>query len=385
MPNISINKSDLEDLGISLKDILLAITKSKNSSSDVIRIKRKKRKRVKKKSQPKQPLQPKYSRSVAGGGGGGVYNPLPGVYNPLPVVTNVTTNSSTDKDNQIIGIKDQQNYIKNQIEDFKKDNEIKLITQQNQLANFQSMNHLGLRLIYDKIGNPLSNISTTNFREPQPIDRTDRFGIIPSSDFYDNTIGSQFIEEALIQEQVIPDQAIPEPEIQQPEQVIPEPVEPVSFETALEEEVQKEKKKAGRPKGTKNKPKEPSPLTQEAIAQEMELPGTRSSRVTLTNPEMATPDRFAKEHMKKQEAISNFFTPRKIVSRKPISVIPEGEFETEDFTARTPTPPTEAKPSKQSSRGISDPIVMTSKVKSRLPIPSKHRSKSAESASIVFG
>ena len=385
MPNISINKSDLEDLGISLKDILFAITKSKNSSSDVIRIKRKKRKRVKKKSQPKQPLQPKYSRSVAGGGGGGVYNPLPGVYNPLPVVTNVTTNSSTDKDNQIIGIKDQQNYIKNQIEDFKKDNEIKLITQQNQLANFQSMNHLGLRLIYDKIGNPLSNISTTNFREPQPIDRTDRFGIIPSSDFYDNTIGSQFIEEALIQEQVIPDQAIPEPEIRQPEQVIPEPVEPVSFETALEEEVQKEKKKAGRPKGTKNKPKEPSPLTQEAIAQEMELPGTRSSRVTLTNPEMATPDRFAKEHMKKQEAISNFFTPRKIVSRKPISVIPEGEFETEDFTARTPTPPTEAKPSKQSSRGISDPIVMTSKVKSRLPIPSKHRSKSAESASIVFG
>jgi hypothetical protein len=93
----------------------------------------------------------------------------------------------------------------------------------------------------------------------------------------------------------------------------------------------------------------------------MELPNTRSTKNILTNPEMATPDRFAREQMKKQETISNFFTPRKVASKKPIQVIPESEFETE-----------------------SNPTSEISKNKSRLPLPTRIRSRS-ENSGIVLG
>ena len=350
MPNISINKSDLQDLGISLKDILLAITKSKHSDSDVIKIKRKKPKNNRKRNQkPKQMSSTfvKYSQTGGGVGSASIYNPSP----MPPIVTNVMTSGSTDKDNQI-------NSIKNQIEDFKRDNEMKLITQQNQMTNFQNMNHLGLRLIYNKLENPLTNINSINFREPPAVDRTDRFGIIPTTNFYDDTNRIQIIEEipTTEQEQVVINQT-PIPEIQPQD-----PIEqPSPFETALEQEVQKEKKKSGRPKGSRNKAKEPSPLTQEAIAQEMELPNTRSTNNILTNPEMATPDRFAREQMKKQETISNFFTPRKVAGKKPIQNIPESDFETE-----------------------SNPTSEISKNKSRLPLPTRIRSRS-ENSGIVLG
>jgi len=287
--------------------------------------------------------------SIIGGsvGSASIYNPSP----MPPIVTNVMTSGSTDKDNQI-------NSIKNQIEDFKRDNEMKLITQQNQMTNFQNMNHLGLRLIYNKLENPLTNINSINFREPPAVDRTDRFGIIPTTNFYDDTNRIQIIEETPTteQEQVVINQA-PIPEIQPQD-----PIEqPSPFETALEQEVQKEKKKSGRPKGSRNKAKEPSPLTQEAIAQEMELPNTRSTKNILTNPEMATPDRFAREQMKKQETISNFFTPRKVASKKPIQVIPESGFEKE-----------------------SNHTSEISKSKSRLPLPTGIRSRS-ENSGIVLG
>jgi hypothetical protein len=168
-----------------------------------------------------------------------------------PIVTNVMTSGSTDKDYQI-------NSIKNQIEDFKRDNEMKLITQQNQMTNFQNMNHLGLRLIYNKLENPLTNINSINFREPPAVDRTDRFGIIPTTNFYDDTNRIQIIEETPTteQEQVVINQA-PIPEIQPQD-----PIEqPSPFETALEQEVQKEKKKSGTPKGSRNKAKLSSPTT----------------------------------------------------------------------------------------------------------------------------
>ena len=369
MPNISINKSDLADLGISLKDILLAITKSKNSNGDVIRIKRKKPKNNRKRNQfSKHPKQPKFSRTGGGGGGGSsMINTVPSA----PNVTNVMTSGSSDKDNQINSMKEQQNYIKHQIDDFKRDNEMKLITQQNQLSNFQNMSHLGMRLIYDKIGNPLSNIQSDSFR-PKPVDKTDSFGIIPNYDFYDNTSRVQVIDESQIPEQPI------EPEQQQ----LPEPA---SFDSALQQEVQREEKKKGRPKGSRNKPKE-HPLAKETIEKEMELPNTRSSNNPLLNAENITPDRVAKEHkeqMKKQEVIMNYFmpnsstnsfTPRKI--KEPIRVVPENGFSLEDENgdafpydpnAMKPTPPTESKPSK---------------FKSRLPIPEGRRSKSE---GLIFG
>lgn len=372
MPNISINKSDLEDLGISLKDILLAITKSKNSNSDVIKIKKKKKQKANKKRN-KAPREPKFTRNFGNlGGNGGGSGALP---RQAPSITTVVTGGgSTDKDNQLISIKEQQNYIKNQIDDFKRDNELKLITQQNQMSTFQNMNHLGLRLIYNKIDNPLANIKPSpNFRS-QPVDYTDKNGIFPTYDFYDDTSRVQILEET-----PIPEQSIPQPMDQQTEQndvgqdlgpifdSSESPiVQPISFETALEQEVQKEEKKRGRPKGSKNKPK--NPLTQEAIAQDTELPNTRSSRDTLINPKMVTPDRFAREEIKKQETIENFFTPRKIVNRKPVRVPADGILDTIDeegyaldelIARKPPTPPSESKPSK-----------------SRLPIPSKSRSRS---------
>jgi hypothetical protein len=78
------------------------------------------------------------------------------------------------------------------------------------------------------------------------------------------------------------------------------------------------------------------------------------------NPSNITPDKYAKEEMKKQEAISSFFTPRKIASRNPIHVTQEGEI--------LPTPPTGTKPSK-------------------LLMSLRYRSKSANSAnaSIILG
>lgn len=347
MPNISINKSDLQDLGISLKDILLAITKSKNSTSDVIKIKKKKPRKNKNKKQQKS-KRPTFSHTGVVGGGGSSSVPT--------VVTNVIPNNSTsDKDNQM-------NIIKNQIEDFKRDNEMKLLTQQNQLEHFQSMNHLGMRLIYNKLENPLTNISSSSFREPQQVNRNDGIGIIQNHNFYDNT-GSgrvQFLDEEppLTETSMIDilptiNESLP---VDQPIE-IPQVKEPISFETALEQEVQKEEKKRGRPKGSKNKPK--NPLTQEAISQDMELPNTRSSRIDLTNPDMITPDRFAKDQMKKQEVISAFFSPRKLVPRTPIHLSQDGEL--------VPKPPSEIKSSNHS----------------KLPIPVKGRSRSANA--IILG
>ena len=65
MPNISINKSDLQDLGISLKDILLAITKSKHSDINVIKIKRKKTKKNRKRNQKPKQMSSTFEKSGA--------------------------------------------------------------------------------------------------------------------------------------------------------------------------------------------------------------------------------------------------------------------------------------------------------------------------------
>jgi hypothetical protein len=366
MPTLSINKNDLADLGISLKDILLAITKSKQSGSDVIKIK-KKRKQYKKKPKgiAKQPRQPKYSSPAGGGGGGGasIYNP-----SPAPIITNITMKGTTDEDNQKNLAEEQKSYIKNQIEDLKKDSEAKMITQQNQLADFQSMNHLGMRLIYNKLENPLSNISAKNFREPPAVDRGDRFGIIPQSNFYDDTVRIEFADDEAQSPDPVSAESIPTTEAL-----------PVSepFETALEQEVQKEqKKKAGRPKGSKNKPKQP--LTQDAIAEDMALPNTRSSLADLINPEMATPDRYAREQMKKQEEISKYFTPRRVAERKPIAVIPEDDEEEPIFDMNTRAPPPRVPPTTSGIVPTPPTTEKPSKFKSRLPTRAK-------SDSMVFG
>ena len=98
-----------------------------------------------------------------------------------------------------------------------------------------------------------------------------------------------------------------------------------------------------RPRGRPPK----QPLTSENIEANIKTRSNTGSQ--LLNPSNITPDKYAKEEMKKQEAISSFFTPRKIASRNPIHITQEGEI--------LPIPPTENKPS-------------------RLSIPSRTRAKS---------
>ena len=50
MPSLSINSKDLDSLGLNLKDLLKAISQTKSSSDEVIKIKKRKKKVKKKKS-----------------------------------------------------------------------------------------------------------------------------------------------------------------------------------------------------------------------------------------------------------------------------------------------------------------------------------------------
>lgn len=372
MPNISINKKDLDELGVSLKDILLAVTKSKQSGNDVITIKKKKSK-LKKRTKPKRMNQfdnkkatfTRYPQS-GGGGGGSIFNPTP---QPI-ITTKVDLSQSDDKkiENQN---KQQQEYIKMQIEDFKKDNENKIIAVNQNLSHLSDLNRFGMSVIYNKLNtlpNPLTNIQSSNFREPI-VDKTDRFGIVPNNNFYDVATTNEGV---VVEENVEPTPTATQEQItetQPVEETLPQQND--SFDVALEQEI----KRRGRPKGSKNKPK--NPLTQESISEEKEY-NTRNLGQDLINQNFQTPDKFAKEQMKettKQQDIASYFTPRRIVNKKPIPVIPEEiqldeeeEFKT-SASGIAPTPPTSEKPSK---------------FKSRLPKPSNSRSRSYDS-SLVYG
>jgi hypothetical protein len=332
MPSLSINKKDLDELGISIKDILKAITKT-GKNDDVIKIKRKRKKKKTKKPKLNEIAKKPTFTNYPSNGGGGFYSSQP-IYN----------NPDNKQDDSARRLEEHKNNIYGKIEDLKIDNEKKL-------TNFQSMNHLGLRLIYDKID------------ESQP-NKTDRFGIIPTNNFYDDSNRVEILEDAE------PAPPINETAIQ------PEP-DRVDFETALEQEIQKEeKKKAGRPKGSKNKPKHS--LTRDAIAEDMALPNTRSSLADLINPEMATPDRYAREQMKKQEEISKYFTPRRVAERKPIAVIPEDDEEEPIFEINTRAPPPRVPPTTSGIVPTPPTTEKPSKFKSRLPTRAK-------SDSMVFG
>ena len=162
------------------------------------------------------------------------------------------------------------------------------------------------------------------------------------------------------------DEAIPSlnedlPQSEEPSTLIPAPAPPpptlqnTSYQELpenIDTLVAEVKKGRGRPKGSRNK----NPLATN------EIHATRSSHNSLINPEMATPDRFAREEMKKQEDIKKFFTP-KTMKKAPIKVTPEDGFEVQDYV---PTPPAEKKSSS-----------------SRIPIPKKNRSRSVDSSLIL--
>jgi hypothetical protein len=245
----------------------------------------------------------------------------------------------------------------------------------------------------------LSNLQPRSYMrgEPQEVDRTDRFGITTTNNFYDTAVRSEGIDitelppEDVLQEDISTEQPTStepsnllstqgESEVVENETKMsaalpydPSPT-PIGFDMTgdnvfdiMKEEMknvptEKIKKRRGRP------PKQP--LTTENIEANMK---TRSNTgFELVNPSNITPDKYAKEEMKKQEVISSFFTPRQIVSRKPIQVIPEDYFDMKDFEMEDAVPSETLIPT--------PPTNKISKVKSRLPIPSRYRSKSANSS-----
>ena len=397
MPSLSINSKDLDSLGINLKDLLRAIAQTKSSGDDVIKIKKRKKKvkRVKTKvnkstglskvlsTNPFPPAQKISNFPQVSGGGGASFQPP-----PFQTRIEVKNEPSQKRDDS----------TKFQLEKFQND-------MTNQIKNINdNQKTTGLYIMYnqyrDQWGNynipsGLSNLQPRSYMrgEPQQVDRTDRFGITTTNNFYDTAVRSEGIDitelppEEVLQEDISTEQpTLTEPSTQGESEVVenetkmsatlpydPSPT-PIGFDMTgdnvfdiMKEEMknvptEKIKKRRGRP------PKQP--LTTENIEANMK---TRSNTgFELVNPSNITPDKYAKEEMKKQEVISSFFTPRQIVSRKPIQVIPEDYFDMKNFEMEDAVPSETLIPT--------PPTNKISKVKSRLPIPSRYRSKSANSS-----
>lgn len=183
MPSLSINNKDLDSLGINLKDLLKAISQTKTSTEDVIKIKKKKGKKQRKKRLLKStsgmskvanmnpfPIQqPKFSNYPTNGGGGG-----------FPIQTKVEIKSEPQTQQQ-----KQDEATKQQIAQL--DQQVINIRQQQQIQN-QGMNltNQGVAYLIKNQQNQLMyHPYNTPFREPV-VNRTDRFGVIAKNDFYEN-------------------------------------------------------------------------------------------------------------------------------------------------------------------------------------------------------
>jgi hypothetical protein len=384
MPSLSINSKDLDSLGLNLKDLLKAIAQTKSSGDDVIKIKkrRKKVKRIKTKGNKLSglskvstinPFPPAQKMSnlppqVSGGGGAS--------FQPPPFQTRIEVKNEPQKQTD--------NSTQQQLEKFQ--NEMS-----SQIKNINdNQKTTGLYILYnnqyrDQWGNyqvpsGLANLQPRSYMrgEPEQVDMTDRFGIVPTNNF-DNTAvtneGSQITElppDEVIQEDIptetptsteqsdIAKANVNELEIPLMD-LLPSQT-PTSSETKLTSDnvfdIMKEEmktipieqiQKRGRGRPPKN------PLTKENIEANRKTRSNTGSE--LVNPSNITPDKYAKEEMKKQEVINSYFTtPRKVVERKPVQVSVTEQF--------IPTPPTELKPAK-------------------VPMPSRSRAKSENSAIIL--
>lgn len=330
MPSLSINKSDLEDLGISLKDILTAIPKSKQSGGDVIKIKKrkkvKKRKKIKKNPQVQSQSQfkPFPNQTAAGGGGGGF-----GFNNAIPNVTKVEVRSDPQPNNQ------KSDETHKQLQLYHSEISGKL----NDMKKQQDYNTYGLRTMGEYIltnglqgqNNPppssLSYIPRQSLRSPvvEEVDVTDRFGNIPSNDPYvDFQFDSQPTDDANLDSNAVDiqpsdptelNQFLNESQPDQTEQPADEPVEDIDpfpqptiepqpklkqdvFELMKQGSLKQQQelelaKKRGRPVGSKNKSKS-NPLSSEAISETSNV-NTRSNQGALLNQTFQTTDRIAKE------------------------------------------------------------------------------------------
>lgn len=198
MPSLSINAKDLSDLGISTKDLLKAIAQTKSNTDNVIKIKKKKRKKNRKAKQGKMtgmskvstmnPFptdQPKFSQYPQTGGGGGPGFPMSRVE-----VRTETANTSSTKQEELAKQQQQQLELfqaetRQQLEEHNKTlNSTRDATKMLFVDRFQPNRY------FPSQNNPppvnLSYQPFSTFRDPMPVNRQDRFGIMPMNDLYSN-------------------------------------------------------------------------------------------------------------------------------------------------------------------------------------------------------
>lgn len=295
MPTLSINKNDLEDLGISLKDILLAITKSKHSNGDVIKIKKRKQKRKKKvKAKPLTTFKPFPNQT--GGGGGGVFG------NIAPAVTKIEVKTDPQNNNAEINAKlDYMNLI------------------QNYSAN--GLYRIGYHIVNNGLQGQnipppsgLSDIKPISFR-PNPrveeVDINDGYGNISSQDPFSNQSTAQFDiqqpagdqpiepldagDQQSVSNQPYIDQSLPIPSFE------PNPGSTTdAFAMLKNSQASAINQNVKTKQGSKNQQKD-HPLSSENIMTSFNRAATRSSHQQLINQDFKTPTKYAKQQQEHKD------------------------------------------------------------------------------------
>lgn len=340
MPNISINRNDLKDLGINLKDILKVLT---NTTGDEIKIKKiKKSKKMKKKNKvlghgpsktrpqaelrrkdPRDqfnpfpnPNQPKFQQYPNTGGSSGFNAPIINITNPVGKDNN-NNDSKLEKLNE------------------KLDNKFNQLQTQNQ-TTYNGLIQAGYALhhIMNNQNNPppltyAYKSNSMNRYAPSPVDYFDGNGIIPNNGGVSNTNNNMntFIDPNIDDSQNVDelqnldDSQLPlddsllglnrQQEISIDEGIFPSEEEELPIENKprnvfdlLRQDVKNAEKRKGRPKGSRNRK---HPLSSESLSQDY---NTRTSGQTLINPQFQTPDTFVKrqvDNKMKQESIENMF------------------------------------------------------------------------------
>lgn len=222
MPSLSINSKDLDSLGLNLKDLLKAISQTKSSPNDVIKIKKKK-KRVKKTKKnsglskasslnPFPQTTPKFTQYPQTGGGGSGFPLMTRVEvrNPDPQTQQQRQDELARQQQQ--QLQTIQTQAQQQLQTFNQQN-------QQQLRRYQTQMNRNLQQIQNQTQQQLNDVDRTQRENrrllgyvadvaqrftggqnnpppanlnnadgntlmrntPQPPDRTDRFGIVATN------------------------------------------------------------------------------------------------------------------------------------------------------------------------------------------------------------
>lgn len=332
MPNISINRSDLKDLGINLKDILKVLSNTKDDEIKIKKIKKSKKKNKKNKKSRKDPEfnpfpksnQPKFPQYNNAGGGGS--------HGPIINITNPVGKDNNDNDAKLEKLNE------------KLDKKFDKLQLQNQ-TTYNGLMQAG-HALHSLMNNPppltyayRPNLMTRNI--PSPINSNDSHGVIANNNFYNNTNTAHFIDQDIDDSQNVDDSLLGQgtsntrqqvelfddsqlplndsllglnrqQEISIDEGIFPSEEEELPIENKqqnifdlLKQDVKNAEKRKGRPKGSRNRPRHP--LSNELLSQDY---NTRTSGQTLINPQFQTPDTFVRrqsDSKMKQESIEKMF------------------------------------------------------------------------------